>query len=191
MPKIYTRTGDKGETGLWGGRRVPKSHRRVRAYGEVDELNSVLGAVLAALPPSASFKPLRGALARIQAELFVLGAVLATPPEDKGRLTPPFDRGVPPEAAGRLEGEIDRMARDLKPISRFIMPGGSTAGAWLHLARTVCRRAEREVVTLRAEEEVPGSAVEYLNRLSDHLFTAARWVNAKLKRRETQWEGLE
>src|SRR5437867_3373873 len=106
MPKIYTKTGDRGETGLWGGRRVSKSHPKVGAYGEVDELNSVLGLAAAALPDRKSLQGLRSSLAQIQEELFVVGAILATPGEEVHRMAPPFDRGVPEEAPGRLEREI-------------------------------------------------------------------------------------
>ena len=189
MPKIYTKTGDRGETGLWGGRRIPKHHPKVRAYGEIDELNSVLGLAAAALPEKTA--ALRSALARIQEELFVVGAVLATPSDETSRLSPPFDRGVPPETAARLEREIDKMTAELKPMKRFILPGGSPAAAWLHLARAVCRRAEREVAALSAQDRVPGTVLVYLNRFSDYLFTAARWTNHRLKGREIEWRGLE
>ncbi len=188
--KIYTKTGDKGETGLWGGDRVPKYHPRVAAYGDVDELNSCLGLVLSALPDEAAFSELRRILARIQEELFVVGALLATPEARLGRLSPPFDQGLPPEAAGRLEREIDSLAAELEPMRRFILPGGCLAGAWLHLARTICRRAERGAAHLAALEKAPEGILVYLNRLSDHLFTAARWVNAKSGRAETPWQGL-
>lgn len=188
MPKIYTRVGDAGETGLFGGRRVPKSHPKVRAYGDVDELNSVIGLAMAELP-----KPLAGLraqLQQIQEELFVLGAILATPSDETDRLTPPFDRGVPPESVKRLETEIDAMTAKLAPMKRFILPGGCAEGARLHLARTVCRRAEREIVALREAETVPDSVLVYMNRLSDYLFTAARFANRVLKAPETEWLGL-
>ena len=188
MAKIYTKTGDAGETGLWGGKRLSKHHPRVRAYGEIDELNSVIGMALSEMPRA--LNSLRPSLQKIQEELFVVGAILATPLDQKARLTPPFDRGVPPESATRLEREIDRMTAGLKPMKRFILPGGAPAGAWLHLARAVCRRAEREVVGLRTQDGVPDSMLVYLNRLSDFLFTAARWANSKLKSRETEWRGL-
>lgn len=190
MSKIYTRTGDRGETGLSGGRRVKKSHPRVRAYGEVDELNCAVGAALASLPSARSFAPLRRTLEATQEQLFVLGALLATPPEQLSRLSPPFDRGLDPGAVRSLETEIDRLSAGLEPLRRFILPGGSAPGAWLHLARTVCRRAERGAVALGESEPLPEGAVTYLNRLSDYLFTAARWVNKRLRRAETQWRGL-
>lgn len=190
MAKIYTKTGDKGETGLWGGERVPKHHPRVSAYGEVDELNSWLGVVLAALPPQNSFSSLREALSRIQEELFIVGTLLATPENRLSKLKEPFDQGLPPGAAARLEGEIDAMTRELSPMTKFIMPGGSPAGAWLHAARAVCRRAERRASGLSALENIPEGVLVYLNRLSDYLFTAARWVNAKAGSAETPWQGL-
>ena len=188
--KIYTKTGDKGTTGLWGGLRVPKDHPRVSAYGDVDELNSCLGAVISLIAGSAPLAEIRGALSRIQGELFVVGALLATPPAQAKKLGPPFDQGLPPGSAVRLETEIDRLTASLKPMSKFILPGGGPAGAGLHLARTVCRRAERSAVRLSSAEKIPDGLVIYLNRLSDYLFTAARWVNARQKRPETQWEGL-
>src|SRR5581483_10388969 len=129
---------------------------------------------LAEMPRALS--SLRPSLERIQEELFVVGAILATPPDQKKRLTPPFDRGIPSEGPTRLEREIDRMTDELKPMKRFILPGGAPAGAWLHLARAVCRRAEREIVGLRAQDGVPDSMLVYINRLSDFFFTAARWA---------------
>lgn len=181
--KIYTRTGDKGETGLRGNRRVRKDDPRVRAYGDVDELNCALGAALSHIPLRQAFTLLRGELHCIQAELFHVGAVLAAPPDH------PDAQAFPADLAPRLEASIDRMTAQLPPLRRFILPGGSPAGAALHLARAVCRRAEREVVGLTPP--VPESLLVYLNRLSDYLFTAARWVNARLARRETEWAGLK
>lgn len=189
MTKIYTKTGDLGQTGLWGGDRVPKDHPRVRAYGEVDELNSALGAAIASLPSNNDFAALRSSLAVVQEELFVAGALLATPPKLLAKLTPPLDK-IPAGAAERLEREIDKLTADLKPLKKFILPGGSLPGSLFHLARTVCRRAERECVSLEKSETLPDGLIVYLNRLSDHLFTVARWVNHKLKHDETQWEGL-
>src|SRR5262245_23423298 len=121
--KIYTRTGDAGKTGLIGGARVPKSHARVASYGEVDELNAALGCALSALPAGASFEPLRAGLLRVQAELFVVGAALASPGRSKAV--------VPASAAKRLEAEIDRMEQGLPPLAHFILPGGSAAASWL------------------------------------------------------------
>ena len=188
--KIYTKTGDKGETALWGGQRVPKFHPRVSAYGDVDELNSCLGAALAAIGVEKTFSSLRQALTKIQEELFIIGTLLATPEGPLVKLKPPFDRGLPPEACSRLESEIDAMTADLKPMTHFILPGGSLPGSSLHMARAICRRAERSIAHLSALEKIPEGVLVYLNRLSDYLFTAARWVNAKMGQAETPWQGL-
>lgn len=188
--KIYTRTGDKGETGLFGGPRVRKNHPRVDAYGEVDELNSCLGAARAELEAGEGLPGLDAALARVQDELFMVGALLATPRAAK--LSAPFDKGLPASAAARLEGEIDAWDKDLSALSTFILPGGGRLGACLHLARSVSRRAERATVTLGVEEPpLPDNVIVYLNRLSDWLFTAARWANKKQGRPETPWTGLK
>ena len=189
MSKIYTKTGDKGETGLFMGARVKKDDPRVAAYGDVDELNSVIGAALSAMAEFASLAPLRASLSVIQEELFVIGALLATPKEHIPKLGPPFDKSFGPQNAKHLEDEIDKMDEDLVPMTKFILPGGSPQGAGLHFARTVCRRAERSVVTLMAKVEIPDGVSVYLNRLSDHLFTAARWATSKRGVPETQWQG--
>ncbi|MDE2314169.1 MAG: cob(I)yrinic acid a,c-diamide adenosyltransferase [Elusimicrobia bacterium] len=184
--KIYTRTGDKGETGLWGGARVPKNNRRVAAYGDVDELNCALGAALAEIEPQENLRDLRGELRRIQEELFVIGAVLASPPDIKksaSSRTPALDAG----AAKRLESAIDSMTAVLEPLSNFILPGGGKAGAALHWARAVCRRAERSAVALASDEAVGSEVLVYLNRLSDYLFIAARWTNHQSGKTETLW----
>lgn len=160
------------------------------AYGDVDELNSCLGACLAALSADPLLAELRGRLNRVQEELFIVGALLASPEGQEKRLKAPFDQGLPEDAAARLEREIDAMSAESAPVTRFIMPGGAQAGAWLHLARAVGRRAERAVVTLSAREKLPEGVLVYLNRLSDWLFTAARWVNAKKGAPETPWQGL-
>ena len=170
--KIYTKTGDQGETGLIGGKRVKKNDPRVGAYGEIDETNCAIGLAVAALGTGG----LRDKLLRIQDELFVVGSILA------GQ-----DERFPPTAAVRLESEIDEMTADLAPLKRFILPGGCPAGAALHLARAVCRRAERAAISL---EKQPAGLVVYLNRLSDHLFTAARFANHAAGAAETVWEGL-
>ncbi|MGQ0615210.1 MAG: cob(I)yrinic acid a,c-diamide adenosyltransferase [Planctomycetaceae bacterium] len=179
--RIYTRTGDGGETGLFGGGRVPKDHPRVEAFGAVDELNAALGAARAVGLPG-HLEPLA---ARIQAELFVLGADLATPPQTSTRA----DRIVRlrDDAAAALEPEIDRCEEELEPLKTFVLPGGGSAGAALHLARTVCRRAERRVAGLvRANETGPAPLV-YLNRLADLLFVMARLANARTGNPETPW----
>lgn len=188
--KIYTKTGDSGETGLWGGSRVSKADSRVVAYGDVDELSSALGVALAALAPRPDAAGVRATLERVQKELFAIGALLASPKPQLKKLAPPYDAGMPADAPSRLEAEIDRLDAELRPMTRFILPGGSEAGARLHLARAVCRRAERAVAALPAKAAAPGGVIPYLNRLSDYLFTAARWVNARDGRAEAEWDGL-
>lgn len=185
--KSYTRGGDRGETGLLGGERAPKNHPRVAVCGALDELNSALGAVRAALAADASLQAVDEALARVQSECFAVGAILGAP---AGKLPPPYDRGMPPGAVARLESEIDGWDGRLAPLKTFVLPGGTTAGAALHLARAVVRRAEREAVELAAHEAAPEGVLAYLNRLSSWLFVAARWVNHKQGRPETPWEGL-
>lgn len=187
---IYTRTGDKGETGLFGGGRVPKSHLRVAAYGEVDELNSALGLARALFREDPALVPVDQGLARVQAECFVIGALLATPADKLGKLSPPFDTGLPDEALKRLEAEIDGWDKNLAPLKTFILPGGGRAGAALHFARAVSRRAERAAVALSAQEPVPDGVIVYLNRLSTWLFVAARFVNKETGHAETPWTGL-
>jgi cob(I)alamin adenosyltransferase len=181
--RIYTRTGDGGETGLFGGERVRKDSLRVAAYGQVDELNAALGLALA----TECFSDLREVLQRLQGELFVLGADLATPAGegDHGKVTIPR---VTPEMVTALEADIDRFEADLEPLRHFILPGGTVPAASLHLARAICRRAERAVVTLAAAEPVGESVVPYLNRLSDLLFVLARAANAHAGQEETAWE---
>jgi cob(I)alamin adenosyltransferase len=169
LTRIYTRGGDKGETSLGDGSRVAKQSPRVEAYGTVDEANAAIG--LARLHVDAEADAM---LARIQNDLFDLGADLCTPEE--GRRAAGALRIVAAQVA-RLEGEIDRMNAALRPLDSFILPGGTAAAAHLHLARTVTRRAERLVCALAAAEQVNPEAVKYLNRLSDHLFVLGRRVN--------------
>lgn len=172
LSRIYTKSGDGGETGLGDGTRVPKDHVRVHAYGEVDELNAVLG-LLASHCPDA---PEAALLRDIQNDLFDVGADLCVPPaagEEVGKAL-----RVTAAQADRLEKAIDRLNDGLKPLTSFILPGGTPAAAWLHLARTVCRRAERAVVTLTKTEPVNPQVVVYLNRLSDFLFVLGRVANA-------------
>lgn len=185
--KSYTRGGDRGETALFGGTRVPKNHPRISAYGALDELNSLLGVVRAALPAAMSLKPVDEAMGRVQSECFAVGSILASP---SGKLPAPYDCGMPAMAVARLESEIDAWDAGLPPLKTFILPGGTNAGATLHLARAISRRAEREVVELAAREIVGENVVVYLNRLSSWLFAAARWVNLKQGRPETPWKGL-
>ena len=169
LNRIYTRTGDDGSTGLVTGARVGKDGLRVAAYGDVDETNACLGL---ARQHTGADAWLDAALARIQNELFDLGADLATPGEVEGALR------ILPEQVTRLEAEIDAMNAELAALTSFVLPGGSAAAAALHLARTVCRRAERQAVALARTETVSAVALAYLNRLSDHLFVASRRANA-------------
>ncbi|HEX5322110.1 MAG TPA: cob(I)yrinic acid a,c-diamide adenosyltransferase [Stellaceae bacterium] len=169
LTKIYTRGGDKGQTSLGDGARVPKQSLRVEAYGTVDEANAALG--LARLHTSGGDDAM---LARIQNELFDLGADLCTP--EDGRRAAGALRIAAPQVK-RLEAEIDRMNAELHPLNSFILPGGSAAASFLHLARTTARRAERLVCALAAEEKVNPEAIKYLNRLSDHLFVLGRRLN--------------
>lgn len=179
MNRIYTRTGDEGETGLFGGGRVPKTHRRVAAYGTVDELNAVLGWAVARLEDD----DVAGRLTTVQGDLFALGAHLATPPDARSRdHLPP----LPEDRVAEMEEWIDAADEELEPLKSFVLPGGAEAGAALHLARTVCRRAERGVVALG--DEVDGVITVYLNRLSDLLFTLARLSNHRAGTPETPWE---
>lgn len=171
LNRIYTKSGDGGETGLGDGTRVAKDHPRVTAYGEVDELNAVLGLVAAYCPDA----PETGLLRTIQNDLFDVGADLCLPPlanEEPGKCL-----RVTAGQAERLEKAIDRLNENLAPLRSFILPGGMPAAAWLHLARTVCRRAERAVVTLMRTEPVNPQVVIYLNRLSDFLFVLSRVAN--------------
>ncbi|MBI4409954.1 MAG: cob(I)yrinic acid a,c-diamide adenosyltransferase [Gemmatimonadetes bacterium] len=183
MAPIYTRTGDAGETGLFGGGRVPKAHPRVEAYGEVDELNAALGWVAAVTDDA----ELRSRLARIQADLFAIGAHLATPDAAPGRKRPELPP-LPEERVPEFERWIDEATSQLPELRVFILPGGSPAGAALHLARTICRRAERRVVALARAEAVQPSVLAYLNRLSDLLFVLARVANRRAGVDEITWE---
>lgn len=169
LSRIYTKSGDGGETGLGDGTRVPKHAPRVHAYGEVDELNAVLGLTLLANPTEADV------LRRIQNDLFDVGGDLCIPPAD-GEADGQTLRVLASQAE-RLEREIDVRNERLRPLESFVLPGGSAGAAWLHLARTVCRRAERAVTALMAAEVINPNVVVYLNRLSDLLFVMARVAN--------------
>lgn len=180
MARIYTRGGDRGDTSLFGGGRVRKNDHRVAAYGAVDELSSAVGAALVEIDPK---HDAAGVLESAQHHLFRLGGVLADP-EGKAMIAPP---GKPQVEA--LEKAIDRLEEDLPSLKQFILPGGSRAGAALHQARAVCRRAERAVVELADRgETVPPEILTYLNRLSDYLFVAARSVNRAAGAPEKPWD---
>lgn len=170
--KIYTRTGDRGETSLFGGARVPKNDPRIDAYGTIDELNSHLGVVLAI--------EANDQLLAVQRDLFEIGAHLASP--GTSRFT-----GVPQSRIDELERGIDAMEAELAPLKSFILPGGTPAAAQLHVARTVCRRAERLVVALHDDDPATQSSIAYLNRLSDYLFVAARFANHKRDVEDVPW----
>lgn len=178
--KIYTKTGDEGTTGLLGNLRVRKDSARIEAYGDVDEVNAILGVVIAHCPSSAD--QARPWLNAIQSDLMVIGALLATPPSDpKRRATLPTSR------IQALEQDIDQMEAELKPLSNFILPQGTSSAAFTHLARAVCRRAERHVVGLSGAERVDKDIIVYLNRLSDFLFVLARWFNMHEGGPELSW----
>ncbi|MBI3111607.1 MAG: cob(I)yrinic acid a,c-diamide adenosyltransferase [Ignavibacteriales bacterium] len=177
--KIYTKTGDKGETSLFGGERVGKDALRIDTYGTVDELNSLLG-VVRSLKPGDEVGTI---LERVQNDLFALGADLATPQSSSNAKVPRMET----RHAEELEPIIDSLESKLRPLRAFILPGGSPVGAHLHLARTVCRRGERLVVKLSKSENIGTAPVVYLNRLSDLLFVLARYANHLEGEQETEW----
>ena len=182
LSKIYTKTGDKGETGLGDGSRVPKDHPRVAACGSVDELNATLGLLLAY---ASALEPAMVAFVRgIQNDLFDVGADLCRP-ENSGAEKPLLR--ITEEQVTWLENQIDRFNAELEPLNSFVLPGGSPASAYLHLARTVTRRAERDVVRLFADEPVNPAVLRYVNRLSDLLFVLARFLNDKGKE-DVRWQ---
>ncbi len=179
---IYTKTGDSGETGLFGGGRVPKDDIRVTAYGEVDELNAAIGAVGACEPSDFEASLLES----IQRDLFSIGGQLATP--DPAKVARALEKAeLVDSRIEELEAVIDRADRELEPLKDFVLPGGTPKAALLHQARTVCRRAERKVVTLAREQDVPSIVVVYLNRLSDVLFTLARLANHRAGSSDRIW----
>jgi cob(I)alamin adenosyltransferase len=178
--KIYTKTGDRGDTRLFDGTKVRKHDDRVEAYGDVDELNSFIGVAASFLKDAA----LASMLAEVQKDLFSVGAQLADPGfKQQGRAK--FH--IPPERIAALEHAIDTFETELPPLRQFILAGGGTSGALLHVARTVCRRAERRVVSLAEKVEVNPGVIEYLNRLSDFLFVIARVVNHREGKEEILW----
>jgi cob(I)alamin adenosyltransferase len=180
--KIYTKTGDAGDTGLFGGGRVPKDDPRVEAYGDVDELNAVLGMARAVeLMPR-----IDEVLVPLQRDLFAIGALLATP--DRDRMAQHLEKArIDERRVAELEQAIDDAESELEPLRAFVLPGGTPKAAALHVARTVCRRAERRVVRLQHDVEVPGIVVIYMNRLSDLLFTLARLANKRAGAGEVTW----
>lgn len=181
--KIYTKTGDKGTTALFGGKRVSKDDTRVEAYGDIDELNAILGVCLADL----KHDDLRSLLIQIQNDLFAVGAQLANPSKKKQKEKSRFTG----EKIEYLETSIDRYEEELPPMKDFILPGGHTSSARLHFARTLCRRAERQMVHLMRTEEVDPLILVYLNRLSDLLFVLARVTNKRAGLHDTPWVGTD
>lgn len=188
LNRIYTRTGDTGQTGLAGGQRVAKDDLRIECYGTVDELNAFIGLARTTVDELARgagrLIEFFGILKRVQHELFNLGSILATLPQD----VHPKQPRITAAEVEQLEREIDRANEDLQPLRSFVLPGGTRLDAELHVCRTVCRRAERLLVRLAREQSVPTEALQYLNRLSDALFVWSRWVNRVLRASETLWE---
>jgi len=189
LTRIYTRTGDKGTTALVGGKRVPKESLRLEAYGTVDELNSIVGIVRTHLASYRAgfgddFEWYSESLRRIQNELFDVGSELATPPDGEYEGMHKMSEGE----SKLLEEEMDRMEKELGPLKSFTLPGGGVLNAFLHQARTVCRRAERACWRLKREEEINNQLIIYVNRLSDHLFVQSRWVAKRLNEPEFLWD---
>jgi cob(I)alamin adenosyltransferase len=181
ITKVYTKTGDKGETGLGGGQRVPKDSLRIAAYGTVDELNSHIGvAISCQLDPD-----LENKLKKIQNELFHLGSDLCFLEEDKKIFSIPL---IEEKHVLALEEIMDRYTEQLSPLENFILPGGTSGASYLHVARTVCRRAERDTIALSREEEIGPFIIKYLNRLSDTLFVMSRYENFKKSYQDIYWD---
>lgn len=180
--KIYTKSGDSGETSLFGGERVSKDNLRIETYGTIDELNAVLGLALTEIED----EELKQVLLSIQNDLFVVGADLATPRSNNGK--DGYITRIDNSYSERMEELIDSFSERLPELRAFILPGGSRSAAWLHLARTVCRRAERKIVTLSHTVEIGNSLVVYLNRLSDLLFVLARQANAVKNSPDVVWQ---
>lgn len=181
--KLYTRTGDEGETSLFGGGRVSKAEPRVEAYGTIDELNSTLGWALTQVRDA----ELRARLQRIQNDLFALGADLSTPVPSGGR-TRPDTPALPLDRVKEMEAWVDEAESELPALNAFVLPGGTPGGAALHVTRTVCRRAERAVVALASSEAVSDGVIRYLNRLSDLLFVCARLENHRGGAEDVEWQ---
>ncbi len=191
LNRIYTRRGDSGQTSLAGGQRVAKDSARIETYGTVDELNAFLGVAMVScrelLGQEANLGRLVDIIRRVQHELFNLGSILATRPED----VHPKQARITPAEIEQLEHEIDEMNAELKPLRSFVLPGGPRLNAELHVTRTVCRRAERLLVALSREEDVPPDTIRYLNRLSDAMFVWSRWANHVLGVPEALWDPNE
>lgn len=181
--KIYTRTGDKGDTGLIDGSRLSKSHLRIIAYGEVDEANSHVGLIISKIEMDSIFDDVRKILLGIQQDLFVLGAELANPNSGKDN-----KMLVRNEMISTIEKHIDNFESELKPISHFVLPGGTIESSLFHICRTVVRRAERSAVALAREQGINQEIVTYLNRLSDLFFVLARVTNKRKKRNDIPWK---
>jgi cob(I)alamin adenosyltransferase len=182
--RVYTRLGDSGLTSLAGGQRLPKNDSRIEAYGTVDELNSFIGMARETARSTPAVEELDGILGRVQHELFNLGSILATIPED---LHPKQARITPAESE-QLEREIDKMNEGLLPLRSFVLPGGTRLNAELHVCRTICRRAERVCVTLAANSQLDTAILKYLNRLGDALFVWSRWASHRMGVAEVLWE---
>lgn len=192
ITRVYTRTGDKGNTALVGGKRVPKDSPRIGAYGTIDELNSIIGLARAfnaeKLDQGEAHRYLDEVLAKIQDELFDLGSELATP--EDAAYAGMYRVGA--AEVKRLEETIDHCQKDLAPLQSFILPGGGKIGAFLHQCRTVCRRAEREILRLSRAEDLSEWPLKYVNRLSDLFFVLARWISKQMGEQEYLWQrGLE
>jgi len=186
--KVYTRTGDSGDTGLVGGQRLSKDDVRIEAYGEIDELNAIIGGckyeVDLKIDDFSDLKKISEILHRVQHDLFNLGTTLSTLPEDLNESLP----CVSELDIKRLEDEIDDFNKELPMLNSFVLSGGSAINIWLHKARTICRKSERRCVTLSKESELDSNVVSYLNRLSDALFVWSRWVNYIQKCPENTWD---
>jgi len=188
ITRVYTRTGDAGETALVGGKRVPKDSQRIEAYGTIDELNSIVGLARAfneeKLAEGEGHRFLDAVLRQIQDELFDLGSELATPPDF-------FQEGmyrVSENEVKKIEQLIDKSQEELEPLKSFVLPGGGRIGAYLHQCRTVCRRAEREILRLSRAEELSEWPIKYVNRLSDLFFVLSRWISKKTGKDEYLWQ---
>ena len=188
ITKVYTRTGDRGETSLVGGKRVPKDSPRIDAYGTIDELNSVVGLARVfnaeSVDAGEAHRFLDEVLCRLQDELFDLGSELATPPE----FFQPGMYRVGEDEIARIEKLIDKCQEDLEPLNSFVLPGGGRIGAYLHQCRTVCRRAEREILRLSRTEDINDRAIKYINRLSDLFFVLSRWIAKQTGEPEYLWQ---